>query len=148
WDCCTSVAVLASRWTEAEVARANVAAIQILQVLWPGETEVATAAFSTFHPLAAADFAGKSTTGARGRLRQNSIRNIVDAVESLRARAIAGRRAFLVREFVMEARAAGLQVRTTLDHVLTVSGHGRRGIMVQAAVGVPDAEGYERLDVP
>jgi hypothetical protein len=137
---------LASRWTEEELARANVAAIQILQILWPGATEVATAAFSTFYPLTSQEFVGKSTTGARARLRGPAVRVIVDAVEGLRARAIAHRRAFLVREFVKEARDAGFLVRSTLDHVLILSRDGGSRILVQAAVGIPDAEGYEFLE--
>src|SRR5208337_210009 len=52
---------LSSRWTEEELARANTSNIQILQLLWPGQTEGATAAFSTFHPLTAQDFAATAT---------------------------------------------------------------------------------------
>jgi hypothetical protein len=99
---------LANRWTEEELARANTSNIQILQVLWPGQTEVATAAFSTFHPLRPGDFAGRRTVGATAHLRKNCVDAIVDAVESLRARAIGARQSFLVREFVIEARPCGL----------------------------------------
>jgi len=47
---------LASRWTEEELARANVSNIQILQVLWPGQTEASAAAFSSLYPLSMGDF--------------------------------------------------------------------------------------------
>ncbi len=136
---------LASRWTEEELARANTSNIQILQLLWPGQTEGATAAFSTFYPLTAAEFAGKDTLGPAARLLDASIGRIVDAVEGLRARAIGARLAFLVREFVIEARKAGLSVHTTLERALIVSGRGGQRILVLPAIGVPDAERYESL---
>ena len=47
---------LASRWTEEEIARANTSNIHILQLLWPSQTEGATAAFSAFCPLLEEEF--------------------------------------------------------------------------------------------
>jgi hypothetical protein len=136
---------LASRWTEEELARANTSNIQILQLLWPGQTEGATAAFSTFYPLTAREFAGKDTLGPAARLLDPIVARIVDAVEGLRARAIGARLAFLVREFVIEARKAGLTVHTTLERALVVSGRAGQRILVLPAIGVPDAERYENL---
>jgi hypothetical protein len=137
---------LASRWTEEELARANASNIQMLQILWPGQTEVATAAFSTFHPLSQEDFDGKETLGPAARLLDNCVGAIVDAVEGLRARAMGARHAFLVREFVTEARRAGLLVHTTLERTLVVSAPGGDTVLVQPAIGVPDAERYETLE--
>jgi hypothetical protein len=103
---------LASRWTEQELARANDCNLQTLQLLWPGQVEGAAAAFSTFHPLADDNFTGADTLGPSARLRDDCVTELVDAVEGLRARAIGARHAFLVREFLLEARKAGLSVRT------------------------------------
>jgi hypothetical protein len=138
---------LASRWTEEELARANTSNIQILQVLWPGQTEGAPAAFSTFYPLSEADFVDPNKTlGLDATLSSGSIAGIVDAVESLRARALGARQAFLVREFAMEARKIGLTVHATLERALVlISPKGER-ILVQPAIGIPDAERYEGLD--
>ena len=137
---------LASRWTEEELARANTSNIQILQVLWPGQAEGATAAFSIFHPLSEDDFDGANTLGPDARLLDKSVGAIVDAVESLRARAIGARQAFLVREFVIKARRAGLMVHTTLERTLVVVSPTGERVLVQPAIGVPDAERYETLD--
>jgi hypothetical protein len=136
---------LASRWTEEELARANTSNIQILQLLWPGQTEGATAAFSTFYPLTPDEFAGTDTLGAAARLVDPCVGRIVDAVEGLRARAIGARLAFLVREFALEARRAGLSVHTTLERALVVSGSSADRVLVLPAIGVPDAERYENL---
>ena len=137
---------LSSRWTEEELARANTSNIQILQILWPGQTEGATAAFGTFHPLAVDDFAGLDTLGPAVLLLDDCVQEVVDEVEGLRARAIGARHAFLVREFVTEARRAGLSIYTTLERTLVVSLPGGDRVLVQPAVGVPDAERYETLE--
>lgn len=137
---------LASRWTEEELARTNASNIQILQVLWPGQSEAAAAAFSTYHPLATEDFQGTETLGPSARLVDGAVAAVVDAVEGLRARAIGARHAFLVREFLLEARKAGLQVHTTLERVLIVSAPGGGRVLLQPAIGVPDAEQYEIVE--
>jgi TIR domain len=137
---------LASRWTEEELARANTSNIQILQVLWPNQMEGATAAFSIFHPLSLGDFNGAETLGPAARLLDSCVGAIVDSVEGLRARAIGARQAFLVREFVIEARKAGLTVHTTLERTLVVSAPSGDKVLVQPAIGVPDAQRYETLE--
>jgi hypothetical protein len=98
---------LASRWTEEELAWANTSNIQLLQMLWPGQTEGGTAAFSTFHPLAEEDFAGREIVGAAALLKDDGVSALVDEVEGLRARAFGARHAFLVGEFAKEARKRG-----------------------------------------
>lgn len=137
---------LASRWTEEELARANTSNIQILQVLWPGQTEGATAAFSTFHPLTDGEFVGSDTLGPAALVVDACVKEIVDEVEGLRARALGARHAFLVREFSAEARTAGLTVQTTLERTLVVSTTAGQKVLVQPAIGVPDAERYQALE--
>ncbi len=137
---------LSSRWTEEELARANTSNIQILQILWPGQTEGATAAFGTFHPLAVDDFAGSDTLGPAAQLRDDCVQAVVDEVEGLRARASAARHAFLVREFFLEARKAELSIYKTLELTLVVSLPNGDRVLVQPAIGVPDAERYEALE--
>lgn len=137
---------LASRWTEEELARANTSNIQILQVLWPLQTEGATAAFSMFHPLTTEDFTSPDMVGPAATLIDGCVREIVEEVEGLRARAIGARHSFLVREFSTEARTAGLTVHTTLERTLIVSTTGGQRVLVQPAIGVPDAERYQELE--
>jgi hypothetical protein len=137
---------LSSRWTEEELARANTSNIQILQILWPGQTEGATAAFGSFHPLALGDFTGTDTLGPAALLLDDCVQAVVDEIEGLRARAIAARHAFLVREFFVEARRAGLSIYTTLERTLVVSLSNGDRVLVQPAIGVPDAERYEDLE--
>jgi hypothetical protein len=51
-----------------------------------------------------------------------------------------------VREFVIEARKAGLTVHTTLERTLIVSAPSGDKVLVQPAIGVPDAQRYETLE--
>ena len=71
---------------------------------------------------------------------------MVDAVEGLRAKAMWARHAFLVREILLEARNAGLSARSTVDGALAVSAPGGQRVLIQPAIGVPDAERYEVLE--
>lgn len=137
---------LSSRWTEEELARANTSTIQMLQLLWPGQGEVSVAAFSKFHPLYDTDFATDERLGPLAHLTAQSVAEIVDTVEALRARAIAARHAFLVREFVLEVRKEGLKVQQTLERNLVVSTPDGVRILVTPAIGVPDSERYQDAD--
>jgi hypothetical protein len=139
-----SLDFLASRWTEEELARANILNIPLLQVLWPGQSEAGAAAFSNFYPLSPDEFEG-TALGPIARLRDNAVQAITDEVENIRARAMSARHAFLVREFLKEAREAGLSVRRALDGTIIVSGPRSDGILVQPAIGVPDAACYQDL---
>ena len=47
-----------SRWTTAELAKANATNIQILHLLWPGQKEDALSSFSHFMTLERSDFLG------------------------------------------------------------------------------------------
>lgn len=134
---------LESRWTEAELARANTANIQILQVLWPGQSEGAAAAFSTFHQLSSDHFQEEPVLGPAAQLEGDEIEAIIDEVEGLRARAYAARHNFLVREFLLAANDQGIRVRSRLDSNLVVTAPDGGKILVMAAVGVPDSERYE-----
>jgi hypothetical protein len=137
---------LASRWTSEELARANLSNIQILQLLWPGETEASAAAFSSMYPLAIGDFQTVDVFGPAARLQDTCLSTLVDQIEALRARAVAARHSFLVREFILEAKKAGLAVQSTLDRTLVVSAPSGTTVLVQPVVGVPDAERYELLE--
>ena len=136
---------LASRWTEEELARANSACIQMLQVTWPGQEELAPSALSTFLTLEGDSFEPGAMIGPAARLTATQMSAIVDAVEGLRARALAARHNFLVAELVREAHDAGLQAYQTPDRLLVVRRRDAAGkeVLILPTVGVPDAEQYQ-----
>jgi hypothetical protein len=126
-----------SRWTEAEVARANTTSIQLLQVLWPGRSAVPAAALSTFFPLSSADF-GPIQIGDDAELAQATVQRIATTVEGLRSRALADRHRYLVNAFCDHARDLGLS--TELQPTRHILLRGKKGsILVIPLVGVPSA---------
>lgn len=91
---------LKSRWTVEELAQANTANIQILKIVWPDNTLEAEAAFSRPFPLEKKDFKDPTkTVGPEAMLHDDCLKRIAVETESLRARALAARYTYLVREF-------------------------------------------------
>ena len=126
-----------SRWTEAEVARANATNIQLLQVLWPNRNPAPAAALSTFFSLSNSDF-GAAQIGDDAELIDTAIGKIAVAVEEIRCRALAARHRYLVNAFCDQAHDLGLstEVQPT-RHILL---HGKRDTaLVIPLVGVPSA---------
>jgi TIR domain len=136
---------LASRWTTAELSRANSTNIQVLQLVWPDNKLEANAAFSRAIMLNSSDFE-KVMTGAEGRLKEATVQQVVTEAESLRARALAARYTYLVEEFCGEASNLGLNYHVQPQRIVTLeSGSGKQFAAVPA-VGVPDAVRYQEIE--
>jgi hypothetical protein len=130
-----------SRWTTAELARANLMNIQILHLLWPGQTEDATSAFSHFLELQTGDFDGAVSRGEM--VQTGALVRICNEAERLRARAIAARQRYLIDNFCDAARDLGLSPAVQAEQWIVVQdGHGHE-LAVVPAVGVPTSD---RLD--
>lgn len=136
---------LDSRWTEEELSKANFTNVQILQLIWPSHSFSARAAFSRAFPLADGDFVHESL-GPDARLQQKTAERIVIEVESLRARALAARQAYLVQEFCHEARSLGLVPQVQPDKSITLEPSSDKFFVAVPAVGVPDAVRYHEID--
>lgn len=138
---------LGSEWTEAELARANSTSLQILQVVWPGHHQDANASFCVDFQLSEADFVDQhETRGENARLISSTVKKIAVQAESLRARALAARHAFLVREIQREATARGVHfVAQPGRYVELTDVNGSKAIMVPT-VGVPDAVRFQEIE--
>ncbi|ABF43260.1 conserved hypothetical protein [Candidatus Koribacter versatilis Ellin345] len=138
---------LSSRWTEEELARANSTNLQILQLLWPESAMTSAAAFSKPFGLADGDFdVATNQLGATARLRDECLRRVTIEVESLRARALAARHAYLVEEFFSEARAAGHNPQVQPDRFILLETKGGNRYITVPTVGVPDAVRYQEVE--
>lgn len=138
---------LSSRWTEEELARANSTNLQILQVIWPGSTLTASAAFSMPFLLSADDFQiATELLGTTARLRDTCLSRVSIEVESLRARALAARHAYLIQEFFSEAIAAGHAPQIQPDRFILLETKGGRHYITVPTVGVPDAVRYQEIE--
>jgi hypothetical protein len=136
---------LASRWTSAELARANSTNIQILQLVWPCSRLEASAAFSRAIPLEDSDFRTCSL-GADARLKDTVVQKVVVETESLRARALAARHSYLVEEFCAEARQLGLRPYVQPERFITVESKSGKFVAAVPTVGVPDAVRYHEIE--
>jgi hypothetical protein len=128
-----------SRWTVAELARANATNVKILHLLWPGQPEDAGSALSHFLKLKWSDFwTGLPFRGrwAKGEL----IRRICNEAETLRAEAIAWRYRYLIDSFCDTARDFGLEVAVQPDRWILLTTPDGRTIAAVPAVGVPTAD--------
>lgn len=125
-----------SRWTTAELARANATNIQILHVLWPGQMEDATSAFSHFVKVARRDFWGPFLWRGRS-VRQSLLTKLCNEAEQLRARAIAARYRYLVDNFCDAARDVGLNPAVQPEQWVLIDEIGGKKLAVVPAIGVP-----------
>lgn len=138
---------LDSRWTAAELAHANSTNLQILQLIWPDSTLQAAAAFSRPFPLAGTDFFdSKDVLGASARLRDACLERVAVEVESLRARALAARHAYLVQEFCAEAAAIGLVPQVQPERFILLKTKSDKYFITVPTVGVPDAVRYQEIE--
>ncbi|MGB8411619.1 MAG: toll/interleukin-1 receptor domain-containing protein [Candidatus Binatus sp.] len=125
-----------SRWTTAELAKANATNIQILHLLWPGQQEDALSSFSHFKRLGRSDFWG--WVPGRGRwVRRNTLDLICDEAEQLRARAIAARNRYLIDNFCDAARDLGMDPTVQPEQWISLERSGGSTLAVVPAVGVP-----------
>jgi hypothetical protein len=131
-----------SRWTTEELARANATNVQILHILWPGQEDDGSSAFSCFHRLTDADFSG-STLANEAALGAKALSDICDEAEGLRARAIAARYRYLVDGFCDAARDLGFSPNVHPDRWISVERKdGMLGVI--PAVGVPTSDRIHR----
>lgn len=136
---------LESRWTEAELTKANATNIQVLHVLWPGRPASAPAAFSRFFSLANGSF--QSHDQGKNGLLQDTIADLIAVeVEGLRARAIAARHRYLTDAFCDAARARSLSVVVQPSrHIVVTAPKGT--YVVVPLVGVPNALRLHEVEI-
>jgi hypothetical protein len=129
----------ASRWTTAELARANATNIQILHLLWPGQTEDASSSFSHFMKLESTDFEGGIIARGEGAT-TDVLTRICSEVERLRARAIAARHRYLVDNFCDAARDLGMSPAVQPERWIAVARPNGRTLAAIPAVGIPTSD--------
>ncbi len=127
-----------SRWTKEEFARANATGVQILHLLWPGRTIPSEASLSNFMQLCCEDFNGQET-GDKAKFSTITLEKITIEVESLRARALAGRHRSLVSTFCDEAKRLGIDVNVQPSKHVVFQGRKNKGY-VMPLVGVPSSQ--------
>ncbi|WP_312428568.1 toll/interleukin-1 receptor domain-containing protein [Achromobacter sp.] len=127
------------RWTAEELARANATNVQILHLLWPGQKEDPASSFSHFMKLRRQDFFG--FIPMRGRwATKGLVTRICDAVERLRAPAIAARHRYLVDNFCDAARDEGFDPSVQIEGWISLTTETNRTLAIVPAVGIPTSD--------
>lgn len=124
-----------SRWTVEELARANASNIQILHLLWPGQSEDELSSFSHYHRLSGDDFSGVGDSN-RG-LVSGTVESICREVEMLRGRAIAARHRYLVDSFCDTALDLGFAPVVQPYRWVSIELKDGKELAVVPAIGVP-----------
>jgi hypothetical protein len=129
-----------SRWTTAELARANATNVQILHLLWPGQKEDGSSSFSHFMKPARSDFLGPRP-GRGAQVLDSTLTRVCDEAERLRARALAARYRYLVDNFCDAARDLGMNPSVQPERWISLMPKaGGKTLAVVPAVGVPTAD--------
>jgi hypothetical protein len=134
-----------SDWTVEELTQANATSIQILHLLWPGVPEDGTSAFSEFYPLQLTDFRFGRVPDAASILTDECVSNVCARAESLRARALASRYAYLVDNFCDLAASYGVDVAVHPERFVSMQ-IGAETHAIFPAVGVPTAQRLEEFE--
>jgi len=127
------------RWTKAELAQANLLGIQTLHLLWPGQVEDRSFAFSHYVKLRATDFSGP-TPGRGATIKQSTVDSICDLAEELRAEAMALRHAHLVDNFCDAARDLAFDPTVQPERWISVDLKDGSSLAVVPAVGRPTSD--------
>ena len=134
-----------SRWTTAELAQANATNIQILHLLWPGQTEDDDLALSYFESLTHEDFYADEIEQGTS-VKPETLTRIYAKAELLRARAIAARYRYLVDNFCDAARDARLAPAVQPERWISIDGpQSGQKLAVIAAIGVPTSNLINKL---
>lgn len=134
-----------SNWTIEELTQANATSVQILHLLWPGVPEDTGSAFSDFFPLGLADFRSGRMPDPTSLLTEECVLRVCERAESLRARALASRYAYLVDYFCDLAADQGLHVAVHPKRFLSVQ-VGSETHAIFPTVGVPTALRLEEFE--
>jgi hypothetical protein len=135
-----------SYWTSEEVSRAGLNQIQILRVLWPGKALTKPAALNEPFTLHPDSFQTTDQISPEARLTQEAEKEIGTAIESLRARALAARHDYLVREFISDADDEKIPTTYQPERFISLTKSDGTLIAAVPTVGVPDANRYHEVE--
>jgi hypothetical protein len=133
-----------SRWTTAELAQANATNVQILHLLWPGQSEDSASAFSHFFELELSSFEDGDPAAGKGVI-GSTIDAICERAEVLRAQAIAARHRHLLDNFCDAARDVGLSPVVQPSRWIAVRSKKGKDVVVVPAIGVPTSDRINQI---
>ncbi len=137
---------LTSQWTTQELAKANSMSIGILQLIWPTHKLERGAEISIPFQLADSNFGNKVFTKSDSFLTDDTVIEVVNLVESLRARSLASRQDNLVTEFIASSHKVGKKADLQSEKFITLKQSDGKELIIIPTVGVPQAFTYNQTE--
>lgn len=130
---------LESKWCKEEIAESSAKRIGVIQLVWPDHTLEPMAEICFPRKLMKDDFKDRIYNGDVARLVDNTINEIVNTAESVRARNLASRQDELITNFLNIARKHGKKVNLQPERFITeVTGNNKKRIFIPL-VGIPQS---------
>lgn len=138
---------LESHWCKEELAEAGSKQIGIVQLIWPNHKINAISYLSFPLNLKSTDFVNKIYDDKdKSKLNDNKVEEIVQFVESVRARNLASRQDNLITEFMSIAKQCGRDITVQPERYLTEVISGKKIIYVPT-IGIPQSFNCQAADI-
>ncbi len=139
---------LESEWCEKEIAEASIKQIGVLQLIWPNHTLSKMAEVCFPQQLCSEDFIDNVINNKNiSKLTEETLKNIIQKVESIRARNLAARQDNLISEFLNIARKYGKTVNVQPERFITEEiAMNKRRVFIPS-VGIPQSIDYNQSSV-
>ena len=137
---------LESHWCKEELAEASTKQIGIVQLVWPNHNIESISHLSFPLNLESTDFVNTIYDDKdKSKLKNNKVEEIVQFVESVRARNLASRQDNLITEFMSIAKQCGRDITVQPERYLTEVISGKKIIYVPT-IGVPQSFNCQAAD--
>ena len=131
---------LESEWCEKEIAEASVKQIGIIQAIWPNHKLERMAEVCFPYQLFDSNFVdGNYDNKDNSKLTDKTINDLVNQVESIRARNLASRQDNLITEFLNSARKNGKKVNIQPERFITEELEENKRRIFIPSVGIPQS---------
>jgi hypothetical protein len=120
--------------------------IGILQVIWPTHKLERDAELSIPLQLIDSDFGNNAFNKSTSYLTDRAISNIVNQVESLRARSLASRQDNIITEFITSSSKVGKNANLQPEKFITIKQNDGKELIIIPTVGVPQAFTYNQSE--
>jgi TIR domain len=137
---------LESVWTTEEVAKASGMSVGILQLVWPKHPAERMSELSELLFLAEDDFNGGDFAGDHMSLINIVTNNVVEHVESMRARSLAARQDNIISEFISAANDLKKSANLQPEKFITMKDKSGKELILIPTVGVPHAFTYNQSE--
>lgn len=139
---------LESEWCAKEVAEASVKQIGILQLIWPNTKLSSSAELCFPYLLQSEDFENSVFEDKDlSKIKENTLKNIVEKVESIRVRNLAARQDNIISDFLNLAKKHGHKVSIQPERFITEDLTKNKRRIFIPSIGIPQSMDYNQSSI-